>query len=393
MRRDFIPLVAAATLVLISRAHVILEHPKPFRFVSYGPSNPLEPSGLDFPCKMPPGAKLQPDGVPTVMTIGEEQTASFLGQAVHGGGSCQFTLSGPISNGSWSDSLSKNLEWKVIHSIEGGCPARGQKGNLDGPNQDKYSFKIPEGIEPGDYIFSWTWFPRIGGQPEIYQNCAPITVTPAKAKRMTNTDSRALLTKRTEFPELFMANMGEISGGCTTGEALEKQLAIAFPNPGASVDHPEGSVNLFKQPCDGNPRAKKVQGYNYISTPNLSISAQSSSISTMESNPSNTLLLSTTSTISTPSAPYSSSTGMVSTRTSDASTATPSSPETCIEGHFTCLGDGTHFATCTGGQLTPPQLIAPGFKCKVGSGVGLDISPHEIISRLSGLDIYSPYRL
>ncbi|OTA59749.1 lytic polysaccharide monooxygenase [Hypoxylon sp. EC38] len=323
---------------------------------------------------MPPGAKLQPEDVPTVMVIGEEQTASFLGQAVHGGGSCQFSLSGLISNGSWSDSLSKDLEWKVIHSVEGGCPARNQKGNLDGPNQDKYSFIIPEGIEPGDYVFSWTWFPRIGGQPEIYQNCAPITVTPAKAKRMTNTNRRAFLTKRAEFPELFMANLGEVSGGCTTGKALEKQLAIAFPNPGASVEQPEGSVNLFKQPCDGNPKEKKIQGDDNIGTTNLSIPPQSSSTSAVESNTSNTLLFST-STTSTPSISYSLSTEMVSSRTSDASTTSSSSPETCIEGHLTCLGDGTHFATCTGGQLTLPQPIAPGFRCKVGFGIGLDISP------------------
>ncbi|KAI1416354.1 lytic polysaccharide monooxygenase [Hypoxylon sp. FL1857] len=322
---------------------------------------------------MPPGTKLEPQGAPTVMTIGEKQTASFMGQAVHGGGSCQFSLSGPISDGSWANSLSKDLEWKVIHSIEGGCPARNQKGNLDGPNQDTYSFQIPEGIEPGDYTFSWTWFPRIGGQPEIYQNCAPVTVTPAKAKRMANTDRRGLLIKRTEFPELFMANMGEVSGGCTTEEALKKQLAIAFPNPGPSVDHPEGTANLFKQPCDGNPRAKKAQ--DDISVGTLSKAPyQSSSASTTESNTSKTLLFSTISTLSTPSVISSSLTGPGSTRTS-ASTASIPSSQPCTEGHLTCLGDGTHFATCTGGQLTPPQAIAPGFKCMVGSGIGLDISP------------------
>ncbi|KAI0829162.1 hypothetical protein F5Y06DRAFT_302164 [Hypoxylon sp. FL0890] len=376
MRREPFSFVAVSTLFSLSVAHVVLENPKPFRFVEYGPTNPIEPSGSDFPCKMPPGAQLEPEGLPTVMTIGEEQTASFLGQAVHGGGSCQFSLSGPVINGSWANSLSKDLEWKVIHSIEGGCPARNVKGNLDGPNQDKYSFQIPVGIEPGDYIFSWTWFPRIGGQPEIYQNCAPITVSPAKATtRMPNTDRRAFFIKRTEFPELFMANMGEVSGDCTTEEALTKQLAIAFPNPGSSVDHPEGTANLFKQQCDGNPRARKAQGDNFVGTSHLSIPSQSGSTSSTESNTSNTLFSSTTSIIPASSVTFSSSTRLESTSTSDASTTSTSSPEPCIEGHLTCLGDGTHFATCTGGQLTAPQPIAPGFKCKVGSGIGLDISP------------------
>ncbi|OTB09666.1 hypothetical protein M426DRAFT_34279, partial [Hypoxylon sp. CI-4A] len=228
----------------LSVAHVILENPKPFRFAAYGPSNPIEPDGSDFPCKMPPGASLVADGAPAVMAIGEKKTVSFFGQAVHGGGSCQFSLAGPVTDGSWSSYPLKDARWRVIHSIEGGCPARHQKGNLDGPNQDSYPFRIPEGIEPGDYIFSWTWLARIGGQPEYYQNCAPITVTPAKSKRMNSSDRRGLLTRRADFPELFMANMGDVSQGCTTGEALQEQLAIAFPNPGASVDHPEGTANL-----------------------------------------------------------------------------------------------------------------------------------------------------
>lgn len=156
MHCNMLSLAAAVTLIPLAAAHVILENPKPFRFVNYGPSNPIEPSGSDFPCKIPPGAKLQAEGEPKVMVIGEEQTASFIGPAVHGGGSCQFALGGPVSDGSWADYPLKNSEWKVIHSIEGGCPARNQPGNLDGPNQDKYSFRIPEGIEEGYYIFSWT---------------------------------------------------------------------------------------------------------------------------------------------------------------------------------------------------------------------------------------------
>lgn len=144
------------SLGLLSAAHVILENPRPFRFVAYGPSNPISPTGEDFACKMPPGAKLQPDGEPTTMAIGEEQTASFKGQAVHGGGSCQFAVAGPVSDGDWASFPLRDAQWKVFHSIEGGCPARNQRGNLDGLNQDKYSFTIPPGIEPGDYVFSWT---------------------------------------------------------------------------------------------------------------------------------------------------------------------------------------------------------------------------------------------
>lgn len=160
-------LVATATWASLAATHVVLENPKPFRFVEYGPTNPIDPTGLNFPCKIPmmmdtsekteTGLKpvLQLDGEPTVMVIGEEQTASFSGKAVHGGGSCQFSLSGPVTDG-WENYNLTSARWKVIHSIEGGCPARNQPGNLEGPNQDKYPFRIPEGIKPGLHLFSWT---------------------------------------------------------------------------------------------------------------------------------------------------------------------------------------------------------------------------------------------
>ncbi|KAK6956839.1 hypothetical protein Daesc_002120 [Daldinia eschscholtzii] len=371
MHSRLLNLVAFSALASLHKAHVILETPRPFRFVQYGPTNPISPSGEDFPCKIPAGGKLEPEGPPTVMAIGEDQPVSFTGHAVHGGGSCQFSLSGPVNDGAWETYPLKTAEWKVIHSIEGGCPARNQRGNLDGPNHDQYSLKIPEGIEPGDYIFAWTWLNRIGGQPEYYMNCAPITVTSAKAKRMDSIARRASVAKKATFPELFMANMGEVSGGCTTGEALKQQIAIAFPNPGASVDHPDGAENLFKQPCDGNPRAKQGQGSDpeissastsYQPGPTLTLEPETS---TMSSSPALT--------ISTTSVSPSLSTRPASTSTYAA--APPADPGTCIEGYLTCLDDGRHFATCTGGQLTFPQPIAPGFKCEVGSGIGLRISP------------------
>ncbi|KAI8963257.1 hypothetical protein F5Y11DRAFT_356478 [Daldinia sp. FL1419] len=370
MHRGLLQIAASLALFSILRAHVVLENPKPFRFVQYGPSNPLSPTGEDFPCKIPPGGKLEPQGPPTIMAIGEEHSASFLGPAVHGGGSCQFSLSGPVNNAAWATYPLKTAEWKVIHSIEGGCPARNQKGNLDGPNHDQYSFKIPEGIAPGDYIFAWTWLARIGGQPEYYMNCAPITVTPAKAKRTDSSTRRASLAKRATFPELFMANIGQASGGCTTEEALQQQIAISFPDPGSSVDYPEGSGNLFKQQCDGNPRARKGQN-GPAETPDASASPQPSSTLIPESKTSK--VVSSVSTISTSSASPALSTGLASTYTPTATSTTNS--RACIEGHLTCLDDGLHFATCTGGQLTPPQPLAPGFKCKAGSGPGLDISP------------------
>ncbi|CCF32152.1 endoglucanase [Colletotrichum higginsianum] len=418
-------LFLASVLASTTLGHVVLENPKPFKFVADGPTNPISTSGSDFPCKIPPGASYEIDGSSTVIAVGETFEATFKGQAVHGGGNCQFALSADTSP-------TKDSKWMVIHSIEGGCPARNQKGNLEGPNADKYPFKIPAGIAPGDYVFAWIWLARVGGQPEYYMNCAPITVTGAKKRKMKKilrqfADRRALLARREQFPELFMANIGEVAGGCTTGEALNAQIPIAFPNPGIYVDHPEGAENLYKQPCDGNPRAGSpaepgpgvgspssqagtaaptstvVDGTVVPTASSAVVSSISSSSSmsgakpvasnsptTMSAEPSvptgscpapiistvtNEITVTVTATVMATSVTGSQSIGGPTT----APTASPGAPQpapvNCSEGHLTCLPDETHFATCTGGKLTAPQPIAPGFKCAAGEGEGLDISP------------------
>ncbi|OLN97101.1 hypothetical protein CCHL11_02186 [Colletotrichum chlorophyti] len=400
----------ASTLASTIFGHVVLENPKPFKFVSDGPTNPISSTGEDFPCKVPPGASYEVEGSPTVITIGETFEASFKGQAVHGGGSCQFALS-------TDKNPTKESRWMVIHSIEGGCPARNQKGNLEGPNEDKYPFQIPASIAPGEYVFAWIWLARVGGQPEYYMNCAPITVQAAKKKRGHFYERRVSLVKREEFPELFMANIGDASGGCTTSEALNAQIPIAFPNPGIYVDHPEGSTNLYKQPCDGNPRAGAPVEGAHPANPSEPAAPTSVRPENPEESSVSSTMISTTSTTSTiketqpaPSTPvteppvptsvYPSPTTSEVTVTvtvtatitatipeevvptmvpcpSAAPTSIPgaSKPATCTEGYLTCLPDETHFATCTGGKLTGPQPIAPGFKCRAGEGEGLDIRP------------------
>ncbi|KAK1962173.1 endoglucanase [Colletotrichum sublineola] len=363
-------------------AHVVLENPKPFKFVADGPTNPISSTGDDFPCKIPAGATYEIDGFPTPMAVGETSEATFKGQAVHGGGSCQFALSADRKP-------TKDSRWM-------------------------YPFKIPETIAPGDYVFAWIWLARVGGQPEYYMNCAPVTITGTKKKREHFVDRRKSLARHEQYPELFMANIGETSGGCTTGEALNAQIPIAFPNPGISVDHPEGKKNLYNQPCDGNPRA--------ASSAEPASGASSSVVTAASSSTTTSTIISATSRVADPTTSSEThsiqptipidpavSTGFcpvtitvtVATEATITVTATiiatsvltdstggrpisttvsspgvpESAPGNCTEGYLTCLPDETHFATCTGGKLTGPQPIAPGFKCTAGEGEGLDISP------------------
>ncbi|KAI0965322.1 hypothetical protein F4678DRAFT_337004 [Xylaria arbuscula] len=417
---SFKTLLVSATLACFSAAHISLENPKPYKFVADGRLNPLSSTGSDFPCRIPPGQSYIVDGEPTPMTIGEDQTLSFSGHAVHGGGSCQLALS--------RGSPTKDSPWQVIHSIEGGCPARNATGNLDSEDQDKYTFQIPEGIEPGtNWTLSWVWYNRLGSQ-EVYMNCAPITVLPGKNKRMSLPERRdALLKRNIEFPELYLANMGDFTAGCTTADAQREMLSIAFPNPGSSVERPEGD-HLFKQTCDGNPRAKKAPAsggssgddsgetntsQSASSTATASSPSGSSSSSSASPLSSSKLASSAASVSSSAAAAASSSASRTSASTTDttpttlvtvsligtmtayaapststpatssasaateppSSSASPDSQGQCVEGHLTCLEDGTHFATCTGGQLTAHQPIAPGYKCTPGSGVGLEMSP------------------
>ncbi|KAM0815495.1 hypothetical protein AB5N19_01289 [Seiridium cardinale] len=367
-------LYASTAMLVIAPAgsHVVLETPRPFKPAEYGPTNPVEAG--TFPCKAPEGVKLEMDGSPTEMAVGEDQLLTFQGMAVHGGGSCQISLTSDIDD---EFQPHKDSRFFVIHSIEGGCPARNVTGNLDGPNSDKYYFKVPSGVDPGKYVLSWSWVPRIGGQPEFYQTCAPIVVSPSKAsrKRQSIPERRETsIARREVFPDIFMANMGELTGGCTHAEALKEQIAIAYPNPGKYVERPNPEEKLYPQPCDGNPRAKGGAG----TTSGTSVAASTSPISTPLSSidVSSSLELTSTTTVapSTLTSMSEVSSGPTPTSTS-ATTLVPMTgvgDSVCQDGHLLCI-NGTSFSTCTGGHWTNPQAVAPGTHCTGTDGTGLNI--------------------
>ncbi|TVY39440.1 hypothetical protein LSUB1_G004308 [Lachnellula subtilissima] len=348
--------------------HVILKTPKPFLFAAYGPSNPISPDGSDFPCKMPPGTtKLEIDGSPTEMTIGQEQQASFTGLAVHGGGSCQFALTPSFMP-------NKTSAWSVIESIEGGCPAINKTGNLEDPETPStYPFTIPVGIAPGEYTFAWTWVNRIAGSPEFYMNCAPIVVKSDGSKSRRDLQRRAQIEKRAQFPDLFLANIGDASKGCTTTEAHSVQAAIAFPHPGSNVVHPNGDpsgsglAQLFHQVCDGNPRNSGSGSQPDSSAPVPSASSAPVLSSTQVASPTTSPIHVTSSATSvTTSVPVSNP----PTASGSAPVASPSGK--CGEGHLLCV-NGHQFSTCTGGTWTALQPLGAGTHCTGGEGVGLTI--------------------
>ncbi|KAL6879254.1 glycoside hydrolase [Trichoderma novae-zelandiae] len=231
----FSKLFTITALATAASAHMKMSNPVP-----YGQSTldnaPLELTGSDFPCKIGTTGSYNLEGASNVYAQGSTQQLSFVGSAVHGGGSCQVS----VTTDAQPD---KNSVWKVIKSIEGGCPAQDQVGNMgdDAAEIDpyKYNFTIPKELESGNYTLAWTWFNKVGNR-EMYMNCAPLTVTGSGGSAdFLNT-----------LPDMFRANIfGAGDDKCATFPDTDLQ----FPEPGLDVVRMNGTTNAFSAPS--NPAA------------------------------------------------------------------------------------------------------------------------------------------
>lgn len=206
-------------------AHVVMVEPHPFN-LDTAPllqSWPLSDQ-YPFPCQ---GNTQHAEKVTTV-TAGQTQTVRFWGSAVHGGGSCQFSVA-------YGDTPPQDPEeWKNIYTILGGCPAEAE-GNIPTTEKDfndrengrqcgndvdkectrQFEIPIPKEMKNGPATFAWTWFNKHGNR-EMYMNCAPIIVT-GGVEDGTFVDS---------LPPIFRANY---PGVCTTGPS---GTVLGFPDPG-----------------------------------------------------------------------------------------------------------------------------------------------------------------
>ncbi|KAK6424676.1 hypothetical protein LTR95_016359 [Oleoguttula sp. CCFEE 5521] len=384
--------IAALAASTVCNAHFFISSPTPIE--GSGVKPPLEASGSDFPCH---GVALPSSGGQK-MAAGSSQVLSFdLGgganTAVHGGGSCQLSLLYDTSK------AADPSAWHVIYSIEGGCPAN-TKGNLDNgvgavacasPDQGDcvhaFNYTIPEGVQSGNAIMSWTWFNTVGNR-EMYQNCANVEITGGSGSEMS------------DLPGMFAANIAQ-AGSCATKE----QLAVGFPDPGKYV-LTQSAANGYNYPistlaCGGGAAAPSSYGGAsstvaatatssvYAAPSSSAYAAPSSAAAVSTSAPANTLPVS--------SAPPAYQTGGAVTETTYATTfatVTAGSPSPSAsspveaapsalasssgpaakssDGSVSCSNDGgvvcidaTHFGICNFGSAVPMPLAA-GTTCADG---------------------------
>jgi hypothetical protein len=191
-------ILAATALLAAANAHMIMESPVPFS-VDKLDNGPVDDK--QFPCKNTLGYTVTKMNT---MAVGEKQTLTFKGSAVHGGGSCQLSVTTDTEP-------TKDSVFKVIKTMEGGCPGI--------EKAEKFDFELPASIPNGKATFAWTWFAKLSGGPEMYMNCAPIEVTGGASDK---SGFEAL-------PDMLVANIA--SAKCKS--PVSKVLKI--PNPGENL--------------------------------------------------------------------------------------------------------------------------------------------------------------
>lgn len=383
-------LFSTALLAASVQGHMKMKTPTAYGLENLN-NSPLDSTGSDFPCKQRPGVYAMPPGGSTVMAHGEQQTLSFTGSAVHGGGSCQIALTKDLQP-------TKDSKWMVIKSIIGGCPAN-VPGNLpadpNGSGASTFQYTIPDGIEPGDYALSWTWFNKIGNR-EMYQNCAPVTVTGAKKRRYAPAEKFVAEKRQSSFPDLFVANIGN---GVTTPENFE----IIFANGGADVQ--TAGQGPFTQMPGGNggsgpappqqtqsPAAAETAtgtapatvattyggGYGGNNGGNNGGNGQYSASAAGFAEGASSLsgVVTPVATDGTPLSTSAPAAPVATAATND--TGKSNDPATgssggCTEGNWKCI-DGSSFQRCASGEWSAIMQLAAGMQCEIGESANIAMS-------------------
>jgi hypothetical protein len=352
-------------LASTASAHVKMSKPAPFG----SPNNsPLAADGSDFPCKV--GSGYSYDNTPaTNMALGSTQPLDFIGSAVHGGGSCQVSIT-------YDKNPTKSSVWKVIHSIEGGCPARNVAGNLPnnagGADPDTYSFQIPTTLPTGPATIAWSWFNKVGNR-EMYMNCGPINIAGGSTKRdeVLGERNATELAARDQaafdaLPNMFVANIGN---GCGTVSNTD----LIFPRPGDSVEKLAASPNYGNPTgncgsaaADTSPTSPTNPTTTTGASPGVFVTGPPAGSTPATTVPAPAAVTTTAIAPSQPTAQPSSGSSTTSSSGGLSGSCTP-------EGQWNCIG-GTSFQQCASGSWSVVQSLAAGTQCTPGQSSSITIT-------------------
>jgi hypothetical protein len=196
--------------------HVQMTWPAPLRskynpstpesLIDYSISSPLSASGSNFPCK---GYHNDPDQLPAAhYTAGLTYNVTLAGEATHGGGSCQLSLS-----------YDKGQSFRVIKSMIGGCP-----------KTLTYDFTVPSYAPSGEALFAWTWQNKVGNR-EFYMDCAVVQIDSAEGGQQRRQDSESI----DSLPGIWKADLQSVND-CATVEGENP----VYPHPGSDVEYGDG---------------------------------------------------------------------------------------------------------------------------------------------------------
>ncbi|KAI1870646.1 uncharacterized protein JN550_005189 [Neoarthrinium moseri] len=361
--------IAAATgFLAVANCHMLLVNPKPFDFTTAtnadGYGRPLDAAGSDFPCRRINEAYTGPTNS---YPQGSNQTLQLQGSAVHGGGSCQISIT-------YDTEPTKNSVFKVIHTIQGGCPARNTEGNMVGtaetPDPFTYDFTIPSDIPTGKGTIAWSWLNRIGNR-EYYMECGAVEITGSGGDK-SNFD---------KLPDLFVANIAS-ENNCNTQNGAGKDAWI--PQPGDSVEVNKGTDWQFfgEFVCTSVTPGDTGSGSGGGSSATAAPTSVATSIAT--SVPGGVFLTKTTaaasSVIATTTAAQATSVATSPAATASAGSGSGSGSQSgqltgacSTEGAWNCV-NGSSFQQCASGQWSVVMSMAAGTTCTAGQSSELKIA-------------------
>jgi hypothetical protein len=228
-------IAAAAAFLPLIEAHMKMVSPLPYGGIT--DNSPLDPTGSNFPCKTAPGA-YKAAGNAVTFTPGKAGKMVLQGQAVHGGGSCQISIT-------YDDPPTAESVFKVVQSYEGACPifTEGNLGDNASIDQPPFDVTLPTGLKAGPATFAWTWFNKIGNR-EMYMNCAPIIIG---GSGKSDTVFKGL-------PDMLVANLDIPRSTCKVPPGVD----LIFQNPGKNLIRSKEKCN-FEASC-GEPTGDSGRG-------------------------------------------------------------------------------------------------------------------------------------